>query len=119
MIPPVVETAILNWITDKDPRTLQRDARQEASLADQLNRERGWQLPLARHLLSEEDIAAIGRMDQADFEALLDVLLMESPDHGVVCWQHKGWYLQQMQDVQSLFIARMQPKRRRTGGSSR
>jgi hypothetical protein len=119
MIPPVVETAILNWITDMPVAELRQLAQSQASLAARLDRERGWQLPMARHLLSAEDLAAIAAMDEADFESLLDVLLQDAPDHGVVCWQHKDWYLAQMAAVQALFVARTSRKRRQGGAAAR
>lgn len=103
-IPRRVVTLLLDGVTEIPVDDLSRMAQRQGSLVTYIRQRFRIPLSAARHFLHRKDREVLQQMRQADFDTVLDAILAEAPDHGVVLFQHQAWYFREMQALQAALI---------------
>lgn len=103
--PGWVGMAVLAWVRTQTPQELDRLAREQADVVDDLAGRYTPYLPLARTLLGPAGTAAVAGMSDVDYEGLLDLVLQEDPERGLVLWRHKPWFLDQLRRARHRFLS--------------
>lgn len=104
-MPNVVRDAITGWMRDQSPEQIQRWAMTHEDLLPVLQRTYRNQMQLMKLFLTQRDKTAMRHLKTKDWDTLLNHLVTNAGDNGLILWQHKDWYYAQMHQVQNHVMA--------------
>ena len=102
-----VLAAVQEWLNTTAPDRLAEEARTQADIvAELLAKYPKAQLSLAVMLLGRQGLAELQAMDAtAKLEWVIDYLLQHRPRVGMLLWQHSEWFLVQLHQAVTMFLA--------------
>jgi hypothetical protein len=105
---PEVVAVVGAWLAQRTPADLEHMAAEGADMVDALRRDLGFLAvvgPTAiRAALGPERVREFGTYTDADFQVLLDDLLVSRPDHAAILAAYEDWYLDQVRRLRDLIV---------------
>lgn len=102
-----VLAAVQDWLNTTPPERIAEAARNQADITPALiAKYPKSQLPLALMLLGKQGLAELQDMDSiSKLDWVIDYLLKHRPRVGIVLWQHSEWFLGQLHQAVTMFLA--------------
>ena len=104
----LIEDEVLRWVGDIDPSELLRYVKEQVDVSAEIERSMNlepWMIRMGKAMIGRQGQEELRNMTDADLDSLLRRIMRTYGNKGLIIWQSKSWFFQQVYRIRDRFLA--------------